>query len=91
MQKLQETVGDGVKNVMIDKSKVEISALTALELAYFLCLFHVLQDWERFVRSAESGVKGDDNRATVLAWLKKLARTEDKALFKTSLREFKQW
>lgn len=70
---------------------MEISALTTLGLDYFLCLFHVLQDWECFVRCAESGVKVEEERMAVMQWMKKLARTEDKGLFDAAVKEFKQW
>lgn len=90
VQTVQDKSGQ-IKNVLIDKSKVEIAALNSMGIKYLLCLFHVLQDWERFLRSAESGVKGDDNRAAVLARLKKMALVEDAALFAAEMKGFKSW
>jgi hypothetical protein len=68
-------------NAMIDKSATEICALTQLGMQHFLCLFHLLQDWERYLRSAESGVKLAEDRLQILADLKQLAATKELAAF----------
>ena len=41
------------KQLMIDKSSAEIKALTDLGIFYLLCIFHMLQDVERFCKSAD--------------------------------------
>jgi len=46
---------------MIDKSKAEIAALKRLGIPYLLCIFHMLQDVERFCKSSKSGVHGKEN------------------------------
>jgi hypothetical protein len=55
-----------IEYVMIDKSATEMCALGRLSITFFLCYFHVLQAWERFVRSAESGVPAKEQRKKVL-------------------------
>jgi hypothetical protein len=66
---------------MIDKSKTEIAALTAVGITHLLCLFHMLQDWERYLRSSESGVKDVEQRLAILTLLKELALSQDQAWF----------
>jgi hypothetical protein len=56
IQKVQERVARKIKYCMIDKSKAEMAALRTREIYHLLCLFHVLQDWERFVRSGDGMV-----------------------------------
>lgn len=56
-------------------------ALRNCDIEYFLCLFHVMQAWERFVKSAESGVAHKGVRKALLADIRFLAKTADKAAF----------
>lgn len=70
-----------LENVMIDKSTTEIAALTRQQCFWMLCLFHMLQEWERWLKSADSGVRSDD-RVAILADLKALAQERDKEIFK---------
>ena len=55
-------------NFMIDKSKAEIKAITELGYKYYLCKFHDLQDWERFLRSSRAGVLKTD-QGKVIHWM----------------------
>lgn len=88
-QVVQAKLKNPIKNCMIDKSKTEIAALAALHIKYLLCLFHMLQDWERFLRNSESGVKDVDERLAILSKLKELALVRDEALFKSKEDAFK--
>ena len=72
--------------IMMDKSRQEMAAVRQLVLTgdainFLLCYFHVVQDWERFVRSSESGVADKGMQHRVLVELAKLAHTRDKRLF----------
>jgi hypothetical protein len=72
--------------IMMDKSRQEMAAvrqlvLTGDAIGFLLCYFHVVQDWERFVRSSESGVADKGMQHRVLVDLAKLAHTRDKRLF----------
>jgi hypothetical protein len=58
------------KYCMIDKSKTEIAALQAIGITYLLCLFHKLQDWERFLKSSDASVNDEIDRHTLLSWLR---------------------
>lgn len=71
---------------MVDKAKNEIAAIRLLELegeaeGHLLCYFHFLQEWERFVRSAESGVSGMDAQHRVIASLAHLAHVKSEEMF----------
>jgi hypothetical protein len=80
-QVVQDKISRKIQWCMIDKSKTEIAALTALGITHVLCLFHMLQDWERYLRSAESGVKDPEERLAILSRLKQLALSQDVAWF----------
>ena len=76
--------------IMIDKSKAEMAAVRQLGLAeqakgYLLCYFHFLQDWERFVRSAQSGVPSE-HQHRLLVHLSRVAHNEDEEVFKAAVR-----
>lgn len=79
-----------IKFAMIDKSPTEMRALRDCGIEYFLCLFHVLQAWERFVRSADGGVSGKGTRKAMLADINNMARTADKATFRIKENEFRR-
>ena len=71
-----------------------MAAVRQLELAglaedYLLCYFHMLQDWERFVRSAQSGVTGKQPQHELLVHLSSLAHNDDKEVFKKAVRALK--
>jgi hypothetical protein len=53
---VQERVERKISFCMIDKSKAEMAALRTREIYFLLCLFHVLQEWQRFVRSGEGEI-----------------------------------
>ncbi len=75
---------------MIDKSTAEICAIgTLLERMWHLCIFHVLQDWDRFLKSSEAGVKDKEVRTAVLQALKRLSQTRDKEQFAAASANFK--
>ena len=57
---------------MIDKSKAEMAACRELGIKSVLCFFHVLQELQRFVRSAESGVKGKSDQQRIMREVKQL-------------------
>lgn len=88
-QVVQAKITRPIKYCMIDKSKTEIAALSALGITHLLCLFHMLQDWERYLRSAESGIKDVDERLAILTQLKDLAKAKDEAWFKNKEAAFK--
>lgn len=72
--------------IMIDKAKAEMAAVRLLELTldalgWLLCYFHYLQDWERFIRSAESGVSGKQEQHFLMLALAFLAHIQDEVLF----------
>lgn len=76
---------------MIDKSRVEMAALREAGVKdYLLCLFHMLQDWERYLRSSESGVgsSAKDLRTSIMGSLRELARHRDKDRFLQAETEF---
>ena len=74
--------------IMIDKARAEMAAVRLLELedlalGFLLCYFHFLQDWERFLRSAESGIPSADKelRHCIMLSLAALANVRDEKLF----------
>jgi hypothetical protein len=77
--------GDGTyafKYVMIDKSKAEMSAVAStLGSKYLLCYFHLLQDWERFLRSSDSGVRTAEDRHSIMISLAHLQHMGNEAIF----------
>jgi hypothetical protein len=80
-------MGCSFKYAMIDKSPMEMSVLEELGIFYCLCLFHVLQEWERFLRSGESGAKAQV-RQGMLQDLRDLASTANQAVFESKERSF---
>ncbi|KAG5182502.1 hypothetical protein JKP88DRAFT_255926 [Tribonema minus] len=81
LQAVQRRLTRKLKYAIINKSSTEMSALRACGVEYFVCLFHVLQAWERFLRSADGGVKEKGDRKAIVAAINELARTADKAVF----------
>jgi hypothetical protein len=78
---------------MIDKSGIEISAIEAIGSKYLLCKFHMLQEWERFLKSAESGVSGPKNKDTrkrILWRLSGIQKLETETTFKAESELFEQ-
>ena len=72
--------------IMIDKAKAKMAAVRLLELTldalgWLMCYFHYLQDWERFIRSAESGVSGKQEQHFLMLALAFLAHIQDEVLF----------
>ena len=75
---------------MIDKSATEICAIgTLLRRCWLLCLLHMLQDWERFLRSSDSGVRQAADRLRVQRALRQLARIRDERQFAADSAAFK--
>lgn len=71
---------------MIDKSQAEIAAVKELVSTgdatdWLLCYFHFLQEWERFLSSADSGVAARGERHRLMVSLAALAHIKDKAVF----------
>lgn len=66
---------------MIDKSKAEMAAIRESGVTFLLCYFHVLQDWERFLRSSSSGVRSAEDRHGVILSIARLKQQRDQALF----------
>jgi hypothetical protein len=83
MQEVQKRpeVTRTIRYAMIDKSPTEMKALSDCAIIYFLCYFHVLQAWERFLRSAASKVSNKDSRNSVLADVMHLAKSVDEPTF----------
>jgi hypothetical protein len=78
-------------NFMIDKSQTEISAIKAIGAKYLLCKFHMLQDWERFLKSTQSGMHGRTNqrwRQTTLWELSALQLLTDRGVFEANSAAF---
>lgn len=76
--------------VMIDKSKTEMAAVDLLVLSgdalgWLLCYFHMLQDWERFLTSADSGVVGREAQHAVMVALAHLAHCREESAFKAQV------
>ena len=69
------------KNMMIDKSKAEMSGLSLLEIFWVLCWFHVLQELQRFLRSAESGVRNKEEQQRILREIEELKLCKSRAQF----------
>lgn len=42
------------KKIMMDKSATEIKAVTDLGIMHLLCIFHMCQDWDRFLKSTKA-------------------------------------
>ena len=87
-----EIDSSGVK-MMIDKSVTERHSLTELGISYLLCIFHMLQEIERFLKSGDSGVHGrgrKDERLEILHRVRKLQRLTDKAAFENEWNAYKQ-
>ena len=74
---------------MIDKSAAEIAALNSLGLQWHLCLFHVLQDWERTLKKG-NGVQGKENRLQILREMRALAKSQTLNLFKFNEQQFEE-
>ena len=77
--------------IMIDKSKQEMAAVRQLQLTgdatdFLLCYFHFLQEWERFLRSSESGVSERGMQHRILVELAALAHVQEQSLFKQKVR-----
>ena len=62
-------------------SAIWVSACFQQQLGWLLCYFHYLQDWERFIRSAESGVSGKQEQHFLMLALAFLAHIQDEVLF----------
>jgi len=77
------------KSFMIDKSATEISAVgQILQRMWHLCLFHMLQDWERFLKASDSGVKSKSDRVEILHALKRLSEIRDRQIFAAESAKF---
>ena len=79
---------------MIDKSTAEIAAIKALGARYLLCKFHFLQEADRWMKTAESGVAGktaSDLRSAVVHRLIRLQFLRDKASFEAASAAFRRW
>lgn len=79
-------------HIMIDKSLTEMAAVHLLVLSgdalgWLLCYFHMLQDWERFLSSAESGVVGREAQHNVMLALARLAHCREESAFKAQVGE----
>lgn len=77
-------------HIMIDKSLTEMAAVHLLVLSgdalgWLLCYFHMLQDWERFLTSAESGVVGREAQHNVMLALARLAHCREESAFKAQV------
>ena len=85
-QARKHVAGFKYKYVMIDKSATEIAAVRKLVATgdargHLLCYFHLLQAWERMVRSAESGVTCRSEQHKVLVHLAHLAHVRCPVMF----------
>jgi hypothetical protein len=89
---MQEWLPEGrkMKHVMIDKSPTEMRALRDCGIIFFLCFFHVLQAWECFVRSADSGVTNKGTRKNMLKDIIALVQAKDAKVFALTQAEFEQ-
>ena len=76
------------KRFMIDKSKAEIKALDLLGIQWLLCKFHMLQDWERRVKSAVGGVHGKGDQRMIIGRIQNLINVADKHAFYYKKRDF---
>jgi len=72
--------------IMIDKCRQEMAAVRQLVLSkdaqdWLLCYFHLLQEWERFASSKDSGLERPAQHI-LLVQLAALAHTRSEALFR---------
>ena len=77
-------VGDGdfsFKYIMIDKSKAERSAIVSIGAKFLSCFFHLLQDWERFLKSSDSGVRSAEDRHDIIVNVAHLKQQHDSAIY----------
>ena len=82
------------RTFMIDKSKAEMAAITEIGANYLLCTFHVLQEWDRYLKSADSGVHGRSNqyvRDGIFKNIKSLLRIADEAAFDVKSDQFENY
>jgi hypothetical protein len=66
--------------MMVDKGPAETAAMRALHWPYYLCLFHFLQIWRKWLRSKESCVSADVSKI-IMARLVALAAAASAAEF----------
>ncbi|KAH7620903.1 hypothetical protein NADE_003512 [Nannochloris sp. 'desiccata'] len=81
-----------ISHVMMDKSKSQIASCKQLGIKYLLCIFHMLQDFEKFCKSQKSGIFGKDNkglRVKIYRELRELQYCENKSTFNVKCRNFK--
>jgi hypothetical protein len=76
-----EAAGMKFSNIMVDKSKAEIAACKQLEINHLLCIFHMLQDFEKFCKSTKSGIHGNTNRSKRLEVYKNLRKLQVSCIF----------
>lgn len=79
---------------MIDKSTIEIAAIGQIGSNYLLCKFHMMQEWERFLRSTESRVHGKSNeglRIQILNKLSELQKITNPAAFEAKSLQFEAY
>jgi hypothetical protein len=73
---------------LIDKAKAEISAIQKQGHKYLLCYFHMLQDFERFAKTRESGIKDKEERASLLQAMAVLRDIDNKVVFDNKATDF---
>lgn len=53
-QVTQDKAGVNCKRCMIDKSLTKMRAARALGIMHLLCIFHIFQDWDRFLKTTKA-------------------------------------
>lgn len=95
MEAIEQSCGGFLpRSIMMDKSKAEMAAMRKLNIHFLLCFFHLLQDWERFLRTCKSGVSGvsleaKKARREILDDVKRLKQSSDRSIFIKRVAEFK--
>jgi len=74
---------------MLDKSTACIAALKGLGYKFILCIFHVMQAWGRYLRSATCPVKDKDHVYGVLKYVRKLSLIPDELAFDEEEQKFR--
>ena len=75
---------------MIDKCMTEIMSVLEEGYDYQLCFFHFCQDWERFLKSAQSGVRDKHERHRILLQAQDVKHAKTPEAFKSLSSTFRK-
>jgi hypothetical protein len=75
---------------LVDKAKAAMSAIGKEGHKFILCYFHMLQDFERFAKTRDSGIKSKEERALLLLGMAALRDIDDETVFKNKAKDFER-